>query len=85
MMVEKGVNWNDLDVKFKRGTYIKKVRTSKPFTSEELENLPKGHNAHRNPGLVIERNIIGEVELPIFTKIKNSVDVIFNDAEPIVG
>lgn len=27
---------------------------------------------------------IKEIELPIFNKIKNKVDVVFNDAEPII-
>lgn len=41
MMLEKGVNWNDLETKFKRGTYIKRITTSKPFTTSELSSLPK--------------------------------------------
>ena len=58
MMTEKGVNWNSLETRFKRGTYIKRLKVNKPFTTEELKSLPKGHNAHKNPQLIIERNII---------------------------
>jgi len=83
MMLEKGVNWNDLETKFKRGTYIKRTRTSTPFTKEELDKLPLKHNAHKNPNLTIERNIIERVEYPIFTTIKNKEGVIFFDEEPI--
>lgn len=82
MMKEKGVNWNDLPVRFKRGTYVRRVKTSKPFSVEELSKLPKGHNAHKNPDLVIERNVIQEVELPIFSRIANKADVVFFGAEP---
>ena len=85
MMIEKGVNWNDLEVKLKRGTYIKRVKTSKPFSVEELVTLPKMHQAHKNPNLIIERSIVKEIEYPIFNKIDNKVDVIFFDAEPIIG
>ncbi len=85
MMLEKGVNWNDLPVKFKRGVYVRNVKTSKPFTIEELESLPPKHNARKNPDLIIERNVISEVEFPIFTKIINKEDVIFNGADPKIN
>jgi tRNA(His) guanylyltransferase len=85
MMLEKGINWNDLETKYKRGTYIKRVKTSKPFSKEELSTLPAGHHAHKNPDLIIERSIIQEIEYPIFNKIRNKEEVIFFDAEPIVG
>jgi len=85
MMNEKGVNWNDLPVKYKRGSYVKRIVTSKPFTTEELASLPPLHNAHKNPDLVIERNVIKDIEFPIFNKIKNKDRVIFFDEEPILS
>jgi tRNA(His) 5'-end guanylyltransferase len=84
MMLEKGVNWNDLEAKLKRGTYIKRVKTSKPFSADELATLPPIHQAHKNPNLIVERSIVKEIEYPIFNKIENKVDVIFFDAEPII-
>lgn len=81
MMLEKGVNWNDLPVKFKRGTYIKRTRTSRPFTADELATLPPKHQAHKNPNLTIDRNVIEEMRYPIFSKIANKVDVIFRGVE----
>jgi len=77
MMLEAGVNWNNLEPKYKRGTYIKRVKTSRPLSIMELENLPKEHNARKNPDLVIERNIVSVIELPPFNKIFNKVDVVF--------
>lgn len=85
MMLEKNVNWNDLEVRFKRGSYVKRIKTSKPFSTEELSSLPSAHNAHKNPNLIIERSIVQNIEYPIFNKITNQMDVIFNDAEPILG
>lgn len=85
MWQEKGVNWNDLEVRFKRGSYIKRIQTSKPFSVEELSTLPLQHNAHKNPSLIIKRSIIQAIEYPIFNSIKNKVEVVFEDAEPILG
>lgn len=85
MMNEKGVNWNDLAVKFKRGSYVKRVVTSKPFSAEELSTLPPMHNAHKNPNLTIERSIVQDIELPIFNKITNKERVVFFDEEPIIA
>lgn len=82
LMLEKGINWNDLAVKFKRGTYVRRVKTSRPFTPEEIATLPEKHQARRNPDLVIERNVISVVDMPIFNKVTNRVDVVFNGAEP---
>lgn len=83
LMIEKGINWNDLESKLKRGTYVKRIITSKPFTADELKDLPPMHQAHKNPNLIIERSIITEIEYPIFSKIGNKEDVIFYDADPI--
>ena len=85
MWKEKGVNWNDLQVKFKRGSYVKRVVTSRPFSAEELSSLPPKHKAHKDPNLVIERSVISSVELPIFSSIRNKADVVFFDAEPVVS
>lgn len=85
MMIEKGINWNDLDIRLKRGTYIKHIKISKPFTADEFKTLPPMHQAHKNPSLIIERSIVNEIEYPIFNKIENKVDVIFFDAEPIMS
>jgi len=82
MMLEKGVNWNNLETKFKRGTYIKRIKTSRKFTAEELLKLPAKHQAHSNPDLLIERSVIQEIEYPIFNKIKNKDRVIFFDEAP---
>jgi len=41
------------------------------------------HQAHKNPDLVIERSVIKEIEYPIFNTIKNKIDVIFFDKEPL--
>ncbi len=85
MMLEYNVNWNDLDTKYKRGTYVKRIKTEKQLTQQEIENLPPKHNLITNPDKVITRHVIETIEYPIFNKITNKVDVIFNNAEPILN
>jgi tRNA(His) 5'-end guanylyltransferase len=82
MMTEKGVNWNDLPAKYKRGVYVKRSKTRMPFTAEELSKLPPMHNAHKNPHLLIERAVIKEIEYPIFNKIINKAGVVFYNEDP---
>ena len=85
MLLEKNVNWNDLEDNLKRGTYVKRIKTTKPFTSDELRDLSPAHQAHKNPNLIIERSVIKKIEYPIFNKIVNKVDVIFFDKDPILN
>lgn len=85
MLTERGINWNDLPVKFKRGTYIRRTKKYIEFTPDELSRLPILHEARLNPQLKIERNVIEQIELPIFSKITNKVEVIFNGENPIIN
>lgn len=39
--------WNDLETKYKRGTYVKRIKTSKPFTDNEIATLLPMHKAHK--------------------------------------
>lgn len=83
MMFQKGVNFNDYPADFKRGTYVQRRKEFKKFSPEEIERLPEKHAAKTNPDLVIERNVIKVLDMPIFTKVKNRVDVIIYGKDPI--
>lgn len=83
MMLERGVNWNDLNVRLKRGTYVKRQLELKPFTQDEIDELPLGHNARKDPNMVISRHSVNIIEYPIMSTVKNRVGMIFNDEEPI--
>jgi tRNA(His) 5'-end guanylyltransferase len=85
MLFQKGVNWNDYPVFFKRGTYIQKKTVIRKFTTGELGKLPPMHEARKNPDLVIERSEIKTIQLPVLTTIQNRIDVILNGADPIVA
>lgn len=84
MLMEAGINWNDYPVFFKRGTYARRVVTTRKFTEEELELLPQNHEARKNPDLVITRSSIELIDMPILTTVTNKVEVIFDGADPIV-
>jgi len=83
MLVEKGVNWNDYPAYFKRGSYIQKRKVIRAFTSEEINQLPKKHEARTNPNLQVERTEVRVLDLPPLSKVKNRVGVIFNGEDPI--
>lgn len=85
MLMEKGINWNDYPVFFKRGTYARRVVISRKFTDEELNELPEHHEARNNPDLLITRSSIEVIDMPIFTKVMNRNEVVFDGTVPIVA
>lgn len=83
LMLDKGVNWNDLEVRFKRGTYVKRNKVFSTLTPEEIETLPEKHMARRDPNWTMERTVIDEVSMPIFNKVTNRVQVVFEGHPPL--
>jgi tRNA(His) 5'-end guanylyltransferase len=80
---EKDINWNDLDVRLKRGGYFQRKTVQRPFTDKELEKLPPKHEAHKNPKLTITRTQFIKLNMPVLTKVINAEDVFFRSAMPI--
>ena len=76
MLFQKDINWNDYPRHFKRGTYVRKRTVDRPFTPEELENLPLKHHARTNPELVVQRSVVMEEDFPPITQIVNREDVL---------
>lgn len=83
MLFQKGVNWNDYPVAFKRGAYVQRTTKVVPFTPEELDRLPPKHEARFNPDLKIERRVVREIQMPPITTVMNRVEVVFEGASPI--
>lgn len=83
MLFRKGVNWNDYPAHFKRGSYLQRRTVSKPFAEHELRRLPPRHEAHANPGLLVERSEVALLDLPPLGTIINCEAVIFDGAAPI--
>lgn len=82
MLFQKGINWNDYWSHFKRGTYIQRRRVLTPFSKEEIDKLPSKHNARKDPNFLVERWVIGRVEMPPINRVENSIDVILWGNEP---
>ncbi len=83
MMFENGVNFNDYPADFKRGTYVQRRKEFIKFTSEEIEQLPEKHAAKTNPDLMVERSVVKVLDMPVFSKVINKVDVIIYGKDPI--
>ena len=82
MLHEKGVNWNDYPRHFKRGTYIQRKKEIRGYTAEEMARLSDRHPEKNNPGFTFERSIIKELDMPVFEKVTNRIEVIFKGADP---
>ncbi len=76
------LNFNDFPSFFKRGSYIRRELVSRKFTTEELDALPKKHEARLNPDLVVERHEYKRIEVPKLTSVTNRVGFIFFGEEP---
>lgn len=83
MLWKKGINWNDYPIFFKRGTYIRVRDVERPFTTEEMENLPPKHRARTEPDLVLKRSVVIEEKFPPLAKIVNREEVILHGKDPI--
>jgi tRNA(His) 5'-end guanylyltransferase len=84
MLQLKGLNWDLYPSFFKRGSFIQKRTVIRPFTTEELSNLPEKHEARENPNLTVARTEFKIMEhLPSFNQIQNKENFIFDGSEPI--
>ena len=83
MLMEKGVNWNDYPSFFKRGTYAQRKVIERQLTDEEWNSIPEKHRKERTE--LVKRTIVRTLDMPIFSKVVNRVEVIFNGEEPKEG
>lgn len=58
MLEDIGESYWDMPEGYRNGIYIKRVKELRKFTAEELEVLPKKHQARTNPDLEIERTVL---------------------------
>jgi tRNA(His) 5'-end guanylyltransferase len=82
---EHGINWSEYPAAFKRGTYVRRVTTSEPFTAEEIAALPEKHRARTNPDLLVERSRVEVIELPPLASIINRSGALFRGCAPVVS
>jgi tRNA(His) guanylyltransferase len=82
MLGQKGINWQDYPAQFTRGSYFQRRVITRPFTVEELAQLPPLHEARKHPDLLITRQVIAPLELPPLLHVANRVEVIFRGCAP---
>ena len=80
MLWQKGINFNDYPAFFKRGTFIQRRKVLRYLTETELARIPED----KRPNGPIMRTEIAVLDMPIFTKVMNREEVIFDGAEPEV-
>ncbi len=84
MLFKKGINWNNYPNFFKRGTYVVKHQTARPYTTEELKELNPKHNAHKDPdGLIIRNEYKVYDDLSPLACIPNRARFLFEGERPI--
>jgi len=80
LMTEKGVNWNDYPVFFKRGTYVQRKQFEVELSPETLAKIPEG----KRPTEPVIRTRVVPVDLPVLSTIANASDVLLYRAQPIL-
>jgi tRNA(His) guanylyltransferase len=83
MIFQKGQNFNDYPAFFKRGTFVRRVVEDRPFTPEELTRIPEKHRPA--PDAIVSRSRVVELEMPVFTRVLNREEVIFEGTAPRVA
>lgn len=81
MFHEKGVNFNDYPAFFKRGTFVRRETYEAELSAETLAKIP----ADKRPTGPVLRTRVVSMNMPKFSTVINRVEVIFDDADPIVA
>lgn len=76
MLSEAGVAFGDFDVRFRRGTFVRREVVMKTLTQEEAAAIPEGHR----PAGPVPRTVVAEIDMPPFNTVANRVEVIFDGA-----
>lgn len=66
LMLERGINWNDYPVAFKRGTYVTRRTSEKPLSEAQLARIPE---KHRDKVATAMRSEVVILDLPPLSKI----------------
>lgn len=82
MMFQRGQNFNDYPAFFKRGSFLQARTRREPLPEDVLQRL-SGDAEHPEDAVVVRRSI-ERIEMPIFSKVVNREDVIFDGAEPLL-
>jgi tRNA(His) guanylyltransferase len=75
MLFQKGINWNDYPVHFKRGIYFKRTTRLQPLTEAERSRIPE---QHRQPAdHLVVRTFVEQLDIPPIRQVESPVDLVF--------
>ena len=77
MLLKQGINWENYFPHFRHGSFLRRERCLRTFTPEEIEKLPRQHDARTNPNLQVLRTEIKPAALPPLAEISNLSQCLF--------
>lgn len=81
MLADKGIDFEAFPDSFRFGTWLRRVWFDRAFSDEQRAAIPRKH--WPPVGAVVSRSEVCVVEMPEFAALKNRVEVIFDEADPI--
>lgn len=78
MLVEKGIDFDAIPERYRRGVFVRRKSVERELTSDELARIPE---AYRPDGLVV-RTEMQCLKMPPFNEVANRVAVVFDSADP---
>ena len=83
LMVEKQVNWNDLPIAHKRGTYVQHQTFHETLSVEEAAQIQARTSGKFQPPSEVTRSRVVTLDIPVLTRVTNRIDMVFSAAAPI--
>ena len=81
MMFAKGQNFNEYAAFFKRGSFLQTRTVEEALTPDVLARL---QDKNITSETIFTRRRVERIEMPIFSRVINREDVIFEGAEPLL-
>ena len=81
LLTEKHINWNNLDIELKRGTYYRRVLVEKELDEITWNKIPE----HKKPeSRIVIRSQIQQCNFPVMKSVQNKVGTYFYNEEPVL-
>jgi len=85
LMAKHQVNWNDLKVPWRRGTYVQRETYETELSQEEIDRILKKSKGRATiPEGKVTRHRVCIITMPQLTKVTNRVAVVFDAEKPVV-
>jgi len=70
----KAIRWSIQECHGKRGVYVQRTKTTRKFTTDEIDKLPQLHEARNNPDLEVERTNVHTLKMPPILQVENIME-----------